>query len=224
MASDVARRGVMETARDLEQRMFLIETFTLRFDAREDRLRLDATDKAGRVEGIWMTQRLTNKLVAALALDLDRELAQSFTARTLDDPHETTQAERPATPPMAPPPQVAAALHGMVQQNLRLERAQNGTGARSPRGTTAVRTAPVTSRWLCTTIQLWPRGGGVMVSFSDDASVTARFFMSHRNTRAVLDVLADHYRKAGWSQQAFPGWVREAAEILTGEEARGWLN
>ena len=106
MTSDGARQGVVQTARRPAQRVFLIETFTLRFDAQEDRLRLDATDKAGRLEGIWMTQRLTNKLVAALAQDLDRELAQSFIARTLDDPHETTQAERPATPPKAPPPQV----------------------------------------------------------------------------------------------------------------------
>lgn len=216
--------GLSLPERKAERRMFVIETFTLRFDAEEDRLRLDAADKAGRLEGIWMTQRLTNKLVAALAQDLDRELAQSFTARTLDNPHQTAQAERPATPPKVPPPQVAAALHGMVQQNLRLERAQNGTAARSPRGTMAVRTAPLASRWLCTTIQLGPRSGGVMVSFTDDTSVTARFFMSHRNTRAVLDGLADHYRKAGWSQQAFPDWVQVVAEITAGQEARGRLN
>lgn len=63
-----------------------------------------------------------------------------------------------------------------------------------------------------------------MVSFTDDASVTARFFMSHRNTRAVLDGLADHYRKAGWSQQAFPDWVQEVFEITAGGKARGRLN
>lgn len=224
MTSDVAGQSVAQTPRDREQQGFLIETFTLRFDAREDRLRLDATDKAGRLEGIWMTQRLTNKLVAALAQELDRELAQSLTARALDDPHQTALAKRPATSPMALPPQVAAALHGMAQQKLRLERAQNCTGARSPRGTMAVRTAPMTSRWLCTTIQLGPRAGGVMVSFTDDASVTAQFFMSHRNTRAVLDGLADHYRKAGWSQQAFPDWVRGAAEITAGQGAQVRLN
>lgn len=226
MSTAPVSRTVIALQHRRERRLFLIETFTLRFDAMEDRLRLDATDKAGQIEGIWLTQRLTNKLVAALAQDLDRELAHSLTARTLDDPQQTAQAERPAAPPKAPPPQVAAALQGMAQHQLRLERARKGaaTGARSPRDTTAVRTAPVTSCWLCTTIQLGPRAGGVMVSFTDDASVTARFFMSHCNTRAVLDGLADHYRRAGWPQQAFPDWVQDVAEITAGEEARGRLN
>jgi len=44
----------------------VIETFSLRFDFQEDRIRIDSTDKVGRIEGIWLTQRLTNKLVAAL--------------------------------------------------------------------------------------------------------------------------------------------------------------
>ena len=52
-----------------------------------------------------------------------------------------------------------------------------------------------------------------MVSFSDDSRVTARFYMSHRNARAVLDGLADHYRKADWPLKAFPDWVQDAGDV-----------
>ena len=196
------------------RRLLEIETFSLRFDFQEDRIRIDATDKAGRIEGIWLTQRLTNKLVAALAQDLDRELA------TVLAEHEGREAGKahepsPAAPPKLPPPAVARALHGMAQQRRRLARAEASadkrTGASSQ--TSTVQSAPGKTRWLCSKIQLRPQPGGVMVSFTDDAAVTARFYMSHRNARAVLDGLADHYRKADWPLKAFPDWVQDVGDV-----------
>lgn len=199
------------------RRQFVIETFTLRFDAMEDRIRLDATNKAGRIEGIWLTQRLTNKLVVALAQDLDRELAAGLLEKE-ERGAGKLQEPSPATPPKLPPPAVAAALHGMAQQRLRLARAEalaeREAGPSSH--TSTVRRAPGQARWLCTTIQLRPQPGGVMVSFTDDARVTARFYMSHRNARAVLDGLAGHYRKADWPLKAFPDWVRDAGDVSEG--------
>ena len=52
-----------------------------------------------------------------------------------------------------------------------------------------------------------------MVSFTDDDRVTAKLYMSHRNARAVLDGLADHYRMADWPLKAFPDWVRDADSV-----------
>ncbi|CUX80734.1 MAG: hypothetical protein HLUCCA05_13985 [Roseibaca calidilacus] len=214
MAHEPATSGTTVAARKATRRLFVIETFTLRFDAMEDRLRIDATDKAGSIEGIWLTQRLTNKLVAALAQDLDRELAAGLVEKE-GFLAENGQERSPASPPKLPPPAVAATLHGMAQQRLRLARAEasaergGGASSQAPK----VRNAPGQARWLCTMIQLGPRPGGVMVSFSDDSRVTARFYMSHRNARAVLDGLADHYRKADWPLKAFPDWVQDAGDV-----------
>ena len=207
------------------RRLFRIETFSLRFDFQEDRIRIDATDKASRIEGIWLTQRLTNKLVAALARDLDRELAAGLTE---DEDREAGKGHEPspAAPPKLPPPAVAAALHGMAQQRRRLARAEasaeRGGGVSSQ--PVAVRGATENARWLCKRIQLRPQPGGVMVSFTDDDRVTAKLYMSHRNARAVLDGLADHYRKADWPLTAFPDWVRDAGDDSEGLEQGRVLN
>ena len=69
------------------------------------------------------------------------------------------------------------------------------------------------TRWLCKKIQLRPQPGGVIVNFTDDARVTARFYMSHRNARAVLDGLAAYYRKADWPLKAFPDWVGDVDDV-----------
>lgn len=48
-------------------------------------------------------------------------------------------------------------------------------------------------------------GGGVAVNYTDDVRVTARFFMFHRNARAVLKGLAGKYCPACWPLKALPG-------------------
>lgn len=199
------------------RQLFIIETFSLRFDFQEDRIRIDATDKAGHIAGICLTQRLTNKLVAALAQDLDRELAAGLAEKEGCEV-EKGQQPSPATSLKLPPPAVAAALHGMAQQRLRLAQAEASAErvGGAPTQTPTVRNAPGHARWLCTTIQLRPQPGGVSVSFTDDARVIARFFMTHRNGRAVLDGLADHYRKADWPLKAFPDWVQDADDVSEG--------
>jgi len=90
--------------RQAMRRLFVIETFTLRIDAREDRLRLDATDNAGRIEGIWLTQRLANKLVVALTQDLGRELDEGLVekeGRQSEKEDEPFQAAPPKMPPLS---------------------------------------------------------------------------------------------------------------------------
>lgn len=211
-----ARRSSLPEAKP-ERRLFSIETFSLGYDAMEDRLRLDATDKAGRVQGIWLTQKLTNKLVVALARDLDRDLAAGPVDEETGNLGPEQDPSSPASPEV-PEPAVAAALHGMAQQRLRLARAETSSqnrGARSSRPP-AVRAAPANARWLCTTIQLRPRPGGIIVSFTDDVRITARFFMSHANTRVVLDGLASRYRAADWPLKAFPDWVQDAGDLSEG--------
>ena len=176
----------------------------------EDRLRIDATDKAGSIEGIWLTQRLTNKLVAALAQDLDRRnWPQGLVEKEGFFGREWARAIAGISS------QTAAASSGRDgractawrSSDFALARAEASSRKRGRRDLSQapkVRNAPGQARWLCTMIQLGPRPGGVMVSFSDDSRVTARFYMSHRNARAVLDGLADHYRKADWPLKAFP--------------------
>jgi len=219
-------KGVSQSIPSGENRQgcFTIARFTLQFDFVEDRLRLDAINTAGAVQSIWLTQRLANKLIGALAKDLDRELS-----RRLDE-NATGQQQDMAKAPRAPSPQLSALAHGIAQQEQRLRNARRACGqtpqAPQPRNASVeqVHVPAHAPDWLCKTIQLAPRPGGRVVSFTDDASVTARFFMSHRNARAVLDGLAGQYRKANWPLMAFPDWVRDVEFVGAGAAQRRVLN
>lgn len=224
MSSDPQSPNSKQESGAQRPQSFVIETFSLRFDFQEDRLRLDATDKAGRFQGLWLTQRLANKLIATLAKDLDREVkppaqaTQGAEAVGASKSQQTSNTEHE--------PRLKAALHEMAQQRMRTERARNREDInRSPVDNIRPVSLPASRAcWLCTAIQLSPKPGGVLISFMSERCHGARFFMSYRNARRFLDGLAKHFRKANWPLKAFPDWVREASEITVEQGAQVRLN
>lgn len=87
---------------------FVIQTFTVSYDAHEDRVRLAAVDKTEQVQAIWLTRRLLDRLLPALVRTLDTqvsdamplEFAQSLQqeqvrqGRRLGDPPEAVDAQQ----------------------------------------------------------------------------------------------------------------------------------
>lgn len=85
------------------RQLFRILTFTARYDAIEDRLRLDAVDAQGGKQAIFLTRRLVDRVIPVLVSHLEgktpdgvpAELAQGMSqsrARQVRQAGETTQA------------------------------------------------------------------------------------------------------------------------------------
>lgn len=202
------------------RKIFDIETFSLRFDFREDRLRLDATDRTGRLLGLWLTQRLANKLIATLTKDLDREVTPPPEVSRDGAALNVTKSQEPSIIPQSR--ELTSALHEIAQHRMRAERTQYRADIERGLENDArpVILAGDTVCWLCTTIRLGPKPRGVLISFSGEDQHLARFFMSFRNARRVLDGLAGHYGKAGWPLDAFPEWVRNG-KASAAEQGQG---
>ena len=206
------------------RKIFDIETFSLRFDFREDRLRLDATDKAGRLLALWITQRLANKLIATLTKDLDREVTPPPEVSRDGAVLSVSKSQEPSIIPQSW--ELTSTLHEIAQHRMRAERAQNRADIERglEKDVRPVISAGDTVCWLCTTIRLGPKPRGVLIGFSDGDQHAARFFMSFRNARRVLDGLAGHYSKAGWPLDAFPEWVRNGKASAADREQGRVLN
>lgn len=56
--------------------LFRIKTFTARYDLVEDRLRLDAVDAEGRIQSIFLTRRLTDKIIPVMVSHLEAKTAE----------------------------------------------------------------------------------------------------------------------------------------------------
>ncbi len=94
--------------------MNAIQKITVSYDEQEDRLHFACEDEAGQVQSLWLTQRLTNRLVGALLSKLDGTMAH-----LPNDARETVQgweqsAARTLLSPSSPVQSVAAAPYGLV--------------------------------------------------------------------------------------------------------------
>jgi len=65
--------------------------------------------------------------------------------------------------------------------------------------------------WLCRTVHLTKTGAGLVVVFTDEATIEAQMPMSTDNLRVVLDIFKTLYTSAEWGLQAFPGWMQTPA-------------
>ena len=209
---DVSNWGLTLSSSSSPSRMFRIATMSVRVDGREDRLRFDVREVAGTVEGIWLTQRLANKLIQAIAADLDRDILAGLASPMGVDDGLSLQTAHDAAQP-----EITDSQRQQAQQRTRLERLKK----LSPQASTAEAQPkeveqPQASRcWLCTTIRLETFAGGVNLILTDDVSVSAVFSLTFENGRGLLDCLVDHYRMAGWSLQYFPAWMFDS---LTGRD------
>ncbi|MCX5820662.1 MAG: hypothetical protein NT047_12280 [Deltaproteobacteria bacterium] len=72
--------------------MFAIRKITQRYDPEQDRIGLTAQNDEGRVLLLWLTQRLTNRLVGKLASWLDEDVKTMPSGRPMFSPHAWEQS------------------------------------------------------------------------------------------------------------------------------------
>jgi hypothetical protein len=92
----------------------------------------------------------------------------------------------------------------MAQQQLRQERAENPL----PDVVLPTSVAP----WLCRTIHLEGREGGLLWTLTDEDVHTASMVLAGDRPRGVLEVFLQMYRHLEWDEQLFPAWLREGLQ------------
>lgn len=110
----------------MEKDSFVIQTFTMNADVREDRIRLDTVSTDGGLRSVHFTRRLTDRFIPAMATKaegtvragLPKELALSME-------QEALRSRRDANPlPAVPPPADAQAY---LCQTIHLSDREDGT-------------------------------------------------------------------------------------------------
>ena len=140
---------------------FRIQAFTGVYDLIEDRLRLDSVDAEGHTQSVFLTRRLTDKIIPVMVSHLEAKTAEG----------------------------VPKVLAQEMQQS----------GARQARkvaeATAAVQAKDQARHWLCRTVHFQKAQNGLILTFTDDATVDAVIHMLDANLRAFLDILLDLYTK-----------------------------
>lgn len=127
---------------------------------------------------------------AALSVMLTRRLCDRFLPLFVN---AAEQAVRPGIP--------REIELSMAQQQLRQEREESPL----PDVVLPEAVAP----WLCRTIHLEGREGGLFWTLTDEGEHTAGMALSGESPRAVLEVFLQMYRHLEWDELLFPAWLRE---------------
>lgn len=89
-----------------EGRAFTVETFTARYDPIEDRMCLNAVDATGAKQAIYLTRRLMDQIIPAVAKHLEEKTQKGVPAKVVQSMsqervRQVRKAERPLEPVQA---------------------------------------------------------------------------------------------------------------------------
>lgn len=184
----------MTDAQSQPRRSFHVHTFTAIYDAIEDRVRLNAVDKAGVKQSILLTRRMLDQIVPVIAKDLEAKTPQGVPAQI---------------------------VQSMTQERARqMRRKASVTGNVAP----PVQREAQTPHWLCKTVHFKPVPNGLIAVLTDDSSVDAVLPLAELNLRALLDVLRAAYAKASWHPRVFPEWLQAEHKVALGQGVQVRLN
>ena len=170
--------------------MCKLKKVTIDYVPVEDRVRLSGEcDKSGRI-GIWVTRRVLDRLVPVLLDWIERE------AVDLPGGGRQPSGETP-TPKLTR----AEPLHGFAQEAARRSL------VRQPR----VLIQSQDRSWLTRAVDVKRGPRALQIDFRGEADERAELPLPVQPLRQWLNILHDTYRKAGWSADIWPDWVREAA-------------
>lgn len=68
-------------------------------------------------------------------------------------------------------------------------------------------------KWLCRTVRVSPREGGLVLTFSDDTQRVTRMPLIWADIRPFLDLLLVTYRRGSWVTSVFPDWIRPSPQM-----------
>lgn len=160
--------------------MTTLHRVTTEYIEAEDRLRLSGEDASGGTVVAWLTQRLMNRLIPHLCQWLEKQAAP--------------------TPPAGPTP-LAGLKQEFAQQKARAELEPQPPVKARPEGRSV----------LVHGVQLKSSQSRVTLLFKDAADeVTAVLQLQAPPLRQWLNILYDHYLRAGWATAVWPQWMAEA--------------
>jgi hypothetical protein len=128
----------------------------------------------------------------AQAIWITRSLADKFIPALTKHAEQKTESGLPA--------EIALSFS---QAKLRVKRAENP----SP----PVRAKPMVTPWLCHQVRIGERPNGLIWSLTNASGDEAFMILTGENVRALLDIFINNYRKLGWTEDAFPDWIRTSS-------------
>jgi hypothetical protein len=176
------------------RRQFAVQTFTASYDPVEDRIRLNAVDKAGVKQSILLTRRLMDQVIPVIAKDLEAKTPQGVPADI---------------------------VQSMTQERVRQVRREASASGNVVR---PVRREAEMADWLCRTIHFKRVPNGLVAVLTEDSTVDAVLPLAEANLRALLDIFRATYAKASWNPCVFPEWMKAEQGPSAGQGARIMIN
>jgi hypothetical protein len=155
--------------------MFNIKKISQRYDSREDRIEVAIQDDAGHVIRLWLTQRLSNRMVAVLAKWLP-ELKE-----------EPSTKEEPS-----------------AKEDLSSEGVESESKPSSPKQEVAVNFNSASEEGLLTTIDMSHQQKDYLLTFKWGVTGIASIHMGIEQLDSFIEGLIQLYRAAQWDIKAFP--------------------
>ncbi|AFU44366.1 hypothetical protein C380_03205 [Acidovorax sp. KKS102] len=172
------------------------ERITTEYVEAEDRIRMAGTLHGGELVVAWFTQRLLQRLVAALVQQLQGQGAG------------VPRSDGPRADMLAPDALRAQVMQGFAQQAARAKLAPQP----------AVLAAPDHEAWLVHEVNVAQLPQAVQLTFKGmrtgsgvERTPIGVLVLAPEPLRQWLCILYDNYRKAGWPLQVWPDWVTESA-------------
>jgi hypothetical protein len=178
-----------------------IKNMTIHLDLLEDRVLLDCELWSGSSQGVWMTNRLSNQLVQALA--------QSADAISVGRVHrigvEPGNGRQHGSGSMDGATANAHADH--LMQQAAIIHARQKTRASQFRPTAEQIEAARDGASLCVNIEVTRSPESLFLRFMGHKGDLAAMVLDENTQRAFLDRLGLLYKFARWSTAPFPSWV-----------------
>lgn len=161
-----------------------ITKITPAHDPFEDRLRLNLQTQQGPVVTLWLTQRIANGTVAALAKWLDQEVKQ----------------------------QAMAHGGGGGATATHLQQFEQGAAVARHHAQPAVPAQAAKDQGLIERVDLNRRGERYQITWVPRQGDACRLSLDETQLRQLLEIFRRLYVKAQWSLQGWPAWLAQAPE------------
>ena len=89
-----------------EERPFVVQTFTARYDPIEDRIRLNAVDASGAKQAIYLTRRLMDQIIPVVARHLEEKTPKGVPSDVVQSMTQERVRQARKAEPLAEPVQV----------------------------------------------------------------------------------------------------------------------
>lgn len=166
-----------------------LNRITTEYIAAEDRIRLTGATAGGGTLVLWLTQRLLNRLVPQLLAWLERQ------------PQTVSSAA----------PEGRRDLPTELINTFAQQAARNRLQAQPP-----VRAEGACHTWLVRLLDIQQSDRAIRVVFRHPSGAEpgpAVLILRSDPLRQWLNVLHDHYLRAGWPMEVWPAWVTDAGRV-----------